>query len=126
VKLLLRLEETALAALAAWLFVETGYPWWWLAVFFLLPDLGMLGYLLGPRPGAVTYNLIHHRALAVVVYGLGLLAAQPLVQAAGAVLLFHSSVDRALGYGLKYGEGFNSTHLGTIGSTDYGRSNARP
>jgi hypothetical protein len=27
----------------------------------------------------------------------------------------HIGIDRALGYGLKYGDGFASTHLGPIG-----------
>jgi len=33
-----------------------------------------------------------------------------------AVVIFgHSSLDRFLGFGLKYFDGFNVTHLGTIG-----------
>jgi hypothetical protein len=35
--------------------------------------------------------------------------------AAGSLLLFHSSVDRVLGYGLKYRDSFGDTHLGRIG-----------
>lgn len=117
---LLRLEEIALAALAAWLFIDTGYAWWWLAVAFLIPDLGMLGYVLGTRAGAVTYNLVHHRAVAIGLYALGLLIDQPIVSAAGALLFFHSSVDRVLEYGLKYGDSFKHTHLGGIGGPDDG------
>ena len=82
------------------------------------PDVGMLGYALGPRVGAVTYNLVHHRALAVAIYILGWLLTQPVVQAVGALLLFHASVDRALGFGLKYGDSFRHTHLGEIGRSD--------
>jgi hypothetical protein len=33
----------------------------------------------------------------------------------GLIFLAHSSFDRAAGYGLKYFDGFNHTHLGYIG-----------
>ena len=111
-----RLEELALAGLAAYLFAALGYPWWLLAVLFIAPDVSMVGYALGPRVGAVVYNVVHHRGLAVLVFGLGVLAHQPLVEAGGLVLLFHSSVDRALGFGLKRFDSFQDTHLGPIGN----------
>lgn len=112
---LLRLEEAALAALAVWLFVRLDVAWWWLAVFFLAPDLSMLGYLAGPRAGALLYNLAHHQGVAVVLYLAGALVASTTLQAAGLILLAHSSVDRILGYGLKYSDSFQHTHLGWIG-----------
>jgi hypothetical protein len=115
VKTLLRLEDLALAGLAVYLFVGLGYAWWLLAILFLVPDVSMVGYLANPRAGAIIYNVVHHRGLAVAVFALGLVIHQPLVAAAGAVLLFHSSVDRALGYGLKHPDSFQHTHLGTIG-----------
>lgn len=113
-KHLLQLEELAEAVLALAVFAHLPYAWWWLPALFLGPDLGMLGYLAGPRAGAFTYNLAHHKAVAL---GLGLagywLASPPLLLA-GTVLLFHSAFDRLLGYGLKYGTGFRHTHLGNL------------
>lgn len=75
----------------------------------------MVGYAFSPRVGAILYNVIHHRGLAVVILGLGVPIGQPLVEAAGLVLLCHLSVDRALGYGLKHFDSFQDTHLGRIG-----------
>jgi hypothetical protein len=40
----------------------------------------------------------------------------PTLQLAGTVLLFHSAVDRLLGYGLKHLSGFQDTHLGRVGA----------
>lgn len=119
---LLRLEEAALAVLAGFLFVATGWPWWWLVVFFLVPDVSMIGYALGPRAGAMGYNIVHHRALAVGVYCAGVVLSLPVLCVAGAVLLFHSSVDRVLGYGLKFPDSFQDTHLGRIGRPAKNRS----
>ena len=114
-KALVRLEDLALATLAAYLFVMLGYPWWLLAALFLVPDVSMIGYAFSPRIGAILYNVIHHRGTAIVIFGIGVLVHQPLIEAAGLVLLFHSSADRALGYGLKHFDSFRDTHLGTIG-----------
>ena len=114
-KTLIRLEEIALVILAFYLFLALGYAWWWFLVLFLLPDLSMLGYLAGPRIGALTYNVVHHKATAVALYLTGALLGLPLLQAAALILLGHSSLDRVLGYGLKYADSFKHTHLGLIG-----------
>ena len=41
------------------LYFHEGYEWWLLVVLVLAPDLSMLGYLAGPRVGAITYDLVH-------------------------------------------------------------------
>jgi len=76
----------------------------------------MAGYVAGLRVGAFCYNVAHHKALAVAVGVGGWWLAQPLLRLAGTVLLFHSAVDRLLGYGLKHATGFRNTHLGRVGA----------
>ena len=112
---LLKLEEAGLFLLAVFLFSQLPYAWWWFLVLLLAPDLGMLGYLFGPAVGAATYNATHHRAVAVVCYLIGVTAAAPPLALAGTIILGHSSADRILGYGLKYPDAFQHTHLGWIG-----------
>ncbi|MGH2621578.1 MAG: DUF4260 domain-containing protein [Anaerolineales bacterium] len=114
-KNLIRLEELLLAVLAVFLFSSLSFPWWWYLVLLLAPDLGMLGYLVGPRIGAISYNLAHHKGVAVALFVLGGLVQIPVLQLAGLVILGHSSLDRVLGYGLKYSDSFQHTHLGMIG-----------
>jgi len=114
-KNLLKLEEFLLLGLSVLLFLRLDYPWWWYALLFLAPDLSMIGYLANPRFGSWTYNLVHHKGMAVALYALGHLLAVPALQFAGTLLLGHSSFDRVLGYGLKYSDSFHNTHLGTIG-----------
>ena len=58
-RLLLRAEGAALLIVAGMLYGETGAAWWLFAVLFLAPDLSFLGYLAGPRTGAVVYNAAH-------------------------------------------------------------------
>jgi hypothetical protein len=75
----------------------------------------MLGYLFGNVAGAVGYNLFHHKGLAIALFFLGSVLSVPLCQLCGTILFSHASLDRMLGYGLKYGKGFKYTHLGEIG-----------
>ncbi|TAK11800.1 MAG: DUF4260 family protein [Anaerolineae bacterium] len=115
-KTLLRLEELLIAIFAFVLFLPLGYAWRWFFLLLLAPDLSMLGYLGGPKLGALTYNLAHHRGLAIVLYLIGLALALPVLQFAGLLLLGHASLDRVFGYGLKYSDSFQNTHLGRIGA----------
>jgi hypothetical protein len=115
-KNLLKLEESLLFVLSLFLFSALDYSWGWYALLFLAPDLSMIGYLASPRIGAWTYNFIHHKGLAVALYVLGQLLAVPWLMLAGTILLGHSSLDRVFGYGLKYPDAFQNTHLGKIGS----------
>jgi len=115
VKTILRLEEVGFVLFSIYLFGLLPFPWWYYPVLFFLPDVSMLGYLAGPRIGAVIYNVVHHRALALLFYVLGILLATPALALAGVILFAHSSLDRALGYGLKLSDNFTNTHLGRIG-----------
>lgn len=114
-KNVLKLEEAAMFGLAVYLFTFLDYPWWLFAVLFIVPDIGMLGYLVNTKWGAVCYNIIHHKGLAIIVYLAGAYLAQPVMMFIGLLLFAHSSFDRMLGYGLKYSDNFKNTHFGFIG-----------
>ncbi len=121
-KNLLRLEELALFLLAIYLFSELDYAWWVFPVLLLAPDLGALGYLGGSRIGAATYNLTHHKGIAVAAYLVGALLGSQILQLVGVIMLAHSSLDRVVGYGLKYPDSSDHTHLGWVGKTAKARS----
>jgi hypothetical protein len=74
---------------------------WWFPLLFFVPDASLAGYLIGRKAGALTYNLIHHKALAVALYLGGALVQVPGLQLAGLILFGHSSLDRALGFELQ-------------------------
>ena len=114
-KKLLTLEELALFALGIWLFNLLDYAWWWFPALILVPDLGMLGYLINARTGAWMYNLFHHKLVAVIFILAGYFFKNDLTALTGAILFAHSAMDRIFGYGLKYETSFHDTHLGKIG-----------
>lgn len=118
-KRLLKLEEFGQFLLAIVLFVQMNYPWWFFPACLLLPDLSMIGYLLNDRVGAWTYNFFHHKLVAVIIMGSGYWSGIPVISLIGVILLAHSSMDRIFGYGLKFKDSFNNTHLGKIGKEEY-------
>lgn len=117
-KTMLAIEEAAqcVIAILALYFQPLELPGWAWGLLFFAPDIAMLGYLAGPRTGARTYNLAHHKGIALSILALGWLLTAPVVVVAGLLLFAHSSFDRMLGYGLKYPRGFGFTHLGRIGN----------
>ena len=111
----LKLEELAMLLLGTFLFSQLNLSWWWFIGLFLAPDLGMLGYLINTKVGAFTYNLFHHKFVAIAIYFFGIFITSEIVQMIGVLLFSHASFDRIFGYGLKYEKGFKFTHLGEIG-----------
>ena len=100
-------------------------PWWGALLIFFAPDLSFVGYLLGPRTGALCYNAVHIYALGAALLAIGLITPIPLLVVLGALWLAHSGFDRMLGYGLKSPEGFAFTHLGRIGTASPSRLDKR-
>jgi len=116
VVLLQRLEGFAAAAVSAVLYARTGTSWWLFAALWLVPDLSMLGYLRKPCTGARLYNAYHNFfAPAVLALSAMFFHLPRLWLAIALIWINHIGVDRMLGYGLKYGEGFGYTHLGRLG-----------
>jgi len=99
-KNLIKIEEAAMFGLSIFLFNLTDFAWWWYPLLILTPDIGMIGYLAGSKVGAFTYNLFHHKAVALLVLCIGWYVGNAWVELAGIILFGHSSMDRILDYGL--------------------------
>jgi hypothetical protein len=111
------LRAEGLAAFVAGLaiFGAAGGPWLLAVPLLLVPDVSMIGYLRGPRLGALTYNLVHTWVPGLVALGLGAWTGFAGLTLAGGILVAHVGMDRAMGYGLKLPTSFGDTHLGRIG-----------
>ena len=115
-KNVLKLEEIGMMAAGIYLLTIHNINlsvWIWLLVSFT-PDISMLGYLVNHKVGAITYNIFHHKGIAIAVVGIGYFMKIEVVLAIGVLLFAHSSFDRMMGYGLKYYSSFNDTHLGKL------------
>ena len=112
---ILRAESLALFLAGVLLYLQLNGHGLLLLPLLLAPDLSMVGYLAGPRAGAITYNGAHNLVVALLLLGVGWFAAIAPLALAGAVLVAHVGMDRTLGYGLKLPSDFRDTHLGRIG-----------
>ena len=72
-KNLLKLEEIFMFALSIFLFTKLDFAWWWYPVLIFTPDLSMIGYIVSPQIGAATYNFIHHKAVGISVFVMGMM-----------------------------------------------------
>jgi hypothetical protein len=111
----LRLEGLAVLIAAAVAFGQLGGEFIWFLPALLVPDLAITGYLGGPRSGAFVYNLVHNWAFGLAIAGGGLASGITPLALAGMVLIAHTGMDRAAGYGIKLASAFSDTHLGRIG-----------
>lgn len=115
-KTTLKLEEAAMTLISIYFLsiYNLGLSVWiWIFLFFT-PDIGMLGYLVNTKVGAITYNLFHHKGIALAIAIAGYFMHNDVLTAIGILLFAHASFDRMMGYGLKYEDSFQHTHLGSL------------
>jgi hypothetical protein len=71
----------------------------------------MLGYLVNKSLGATIYNIGHTYITSAVILAFGLMFQNNLFILGAIILIAHISMDRTIGYGLKYKTNFKDTHL---------------
>ena len=111
VRTILRAEAIAILAAGIAAYGALGGAWLAFVPLLIAPDISMIGYVRDTRLGALTYDLGHNLATAGAALGLGLGLGAAWLAIAGAVLVAHVGMDRAMGYGLKYPTTFKDTHL---------------
>lgn len=111
--MLLRAESLVLLATAMAAYAWHDSSWWLFGLLFFAPDLSFLGYLAGPHVGAVVYNLAHAFILPGILLAFGATGSDLAIDLA-LIWGAHIAMDRAVGYGLKYPEGFKETHLSRL------------
>lgn len=108
---ILRIEGLAILGLALGSYLLTDGPIWLLVVLALAPDLVMIGYLAGPRVGALSYNVVHTYTLPIALGATGYWTDVRIATLVALIWAAHIGADRLAGYGLKFDTGFNDTHL---------------
>lgn len=113
-KLLLHLEGAAFFAASIVAYTRLGGNGWVFALLLFAPDLSALGYLVNTRVGALAYNLAHTYVTPILLAGIGFWLNMPALVEIALILSAHISMDRTVGYGLKYPSAFKDTHLGRV------------
>lgn len=109
--LLLRLEGAALFIASLIVYGATGGNWLAFVLLILVPDLSAIGYTISVRVGSITYNIVHTYALPIVLLLAAWVFSAPVLLSLALIWIAHISMDRAIGYGLKYPTLFKDTHL---------------
>jgi len=107
----LRLEGLVILSGGLFLYAQTGYSWLLFGLLLLAPDLAMVPYLINPRIGSLSYNLVHTYALPLTLAVAAYYWQWSLPLALALIWLTHIGMDRMVGYGLKYRDNFKHTHL---------------
>jgi hypothetical protein len=117
-KYILKLEEMGLLIFFAILYnyLFPNCYWTFLALFFV-PDVSFAAYLISPKTGSIFYNILHHKGLITLIIITGFLIKNDWILKTGLIFMSHSCFDRVAGYGLKYSDSFDHTHLGRIGKS---------
>lgn len=116
-KKLLELEEFAQLILSVYLYFQLAdhFSVYWFIPLFFFPDIFAVGFLVNNYIGAIMYNFSHFKFLAICVFAIGFLVHNHLLFQLGVIMYAHICFDRTIGYGLKYLDNPNKTHLGFIG-----------
>lgn len=113
-RIILSLEGLALFIGSIVLYAYFGGNGWLFALLLLVPDVAMLGYLLNPRIGAISYNAIHATVLPLSLAIAAFVFSWTLGLHLALIWLAHIGMDRTVGYGLKYSTEFKATHLNRV------------
>ena len=116
---ILRLEGLIVFVTSLYLYnqFESG-SWKIFFLLFLLPDIGLIGYFAGSKIGAITYNCTHSYLAPLSLFLISPFLLSLNLDYLCLIWLAHIGFDRALGFGLKYTDGFKYTHLGLVGKLE--------
>jgi len=119
-KNILKLESAGLFILftGAYFHFYSGTWGLYLALFFI-PDLSFAFFLITKKIGAIAYNIFHHQGVLVLLFLIGFYVKEDSIMKVALIFLAHSTFDRVAGYGLKYFDSFDHTHLGWIGKSKH-------
>lgn len=110
-KYLLRLEGALVASLAFWYYGQAFGNWWLMVALFLLPDLSFVVFALNQKFGVRVYNIAHTYLVPAALAGIAQLSQLDWLMAVAVIWVFHISVDRLVGYGLKSESDHKRNHL---------------
>jgi len=119
-KNVIKLESAGLFVLftAAYFHLFPGSWGFYLACFFL-PDVSFALFLITKKLGAIAYNIFHHQGVLVALFLIAYWVKDNNVMQVALIFLAHSTFDRVAGYGLKYFDSFDHTHLGWVGESKH-------
>jgi hypothetical protein len=111
---LVRLEGLTVFITAIVLYASLGANGWLFLLLLLAPDFSAIGYALGTRIGALSYNAAHTYVSPLLLVAISVVFNWETGLPLALIWFAQIGMDRTVGYGLKYASGFKDTHLGRL------------
>lgn len=108
---IVRIENGVAFAISFYIYIQLDFPIWLFFVLLLVPDITMIGYTINKKIGAVVYNFGHSFILPLLFALAYFYFLKDYLLIISIIWLAHIFMDRLLGFGLKYKDSFNETHI---------------
>lgn len=108
---LVRMENGVAFALSLYMYLQLDFPIWIFFALLFVPDCTMIGYMMNKKIGASIYNVGHSFLLPLFLAGSYLYVSNDYILMLSIIWAAHIFLDRLLGFGLKYEDSFNQTHI---------------
>lgn len=111
IRIFLILESVVIFIGALLIYLFLSGNWIIFLVLLFAPDIFAIGYLKNSRIGSIIYNIGHIYVWSIILIVIGILIDLNLLILFSLIWIAHISMDRAMGYGLKYPSDFKDTHM---------------
>ncbi len=113
-KIMLHLEALAVFIATIAIYFNQGFGTLTFVVLLLAPDLAFVVYAMDKKAGIHAYNLAHFVAFPAALIGISIIGDWSTGVQFGLIWLAHITMDRSIGYGLKYTDDASHTHLQNV------------
>ena len=111
---MIRIENGFALAASFYIYSLLNFPIWLFFVLLFVPDITMIGYAFNHKIGALVYNFGHSLMLPLLLALCNIYFAKDYLLIISIVWIAHIFMDRLLGFGLKYNDSFNKTHIQSL------------
>jgi len=111
VKKTIRLEYLTILLFLVYTYFSQKYSLWLFLIFLFVPDIAIVFYKINSRIGSIAYNIIHTYTIPIILVIINNLFFENTIMLTICLIwMSHISMDRFVGYGLKY-DNFKETHI---------------
>lgn len=110
----IKLENAFIFIIIIAVYFKLEFSIWLFLLLLLVPDIFMLGYVINRKTGSYVYNIGHTYITPIIIALLYLYIDEKLLLQIALIWLAHISMDRTMGFGLKYSSDTDKTIIQKI------------
>ncbi|MDU4930107.1 MAG: DUF4260 domain-containing protein [Staphylococcus epidermidis] len=110
----IKLENAFIFIITIAVYFKLEFSIWLFLLLLLVPDIFMLGYVINRKTGSYVYNIGHTCIIPIIIALLYLYIDERLLLQISLIWLAHISMDRTMGFRLKYSSDTDKTTIQKI------------